>query len=307
MPYTNGVGITYDNGEYEKRHGRGAGAGRLAGLCRRARRQSRARGKLRGIGIANYIEGAGGFPRERAEVTVAPEGRVELVLGTMNSGQGHETSFAQLLTEWLGVPFDSVDFVAHDTDRVTAGGGSHSGRSMRIASLAIGNASDEIIEKGKRDRRASARGRARSISSSPRGVFAIKGTDRRIGIFDVAKAAATRKRSAGGSARQARRHRRRDRVGRRLSLRHACLRGRDRSRYRRRCSSLRWTGVDDVGLAVNPLILHGQTHGAAAQGIGQALLEQCYYDRGERPDADGVVHGLRRAARAISCRPSIAS
>src|SRR5579871_2527462 len=112
--------------------------------------EARRRGKLRGIGIGNYIEIAGGFPRERAEVTVAPEGRVELVLGTMNSGQGHETSFAQLVATWLGVPFWSIDFVAHDTDRVSVGGGSHSGRSMRIASLAIGDATDKIIEKGKK-------------------------------------------------------------------------------------------------------------------------------------------------------------
>src|ERR1700743_1392648 len=152
FPYTNGVGITYDNGEYEK--GMDA-ALRLAdwdGFAKR-KAESKKSGKMRGIGLANYIEGAGGAPRERAEVTVSPEGRVELVLGTMNSGQGHETSFAQLLTEWLGIPFESVDYVAHDTARVSVGGGSHSGRSMRIASLAIGEATDAIIEKGKKIRR----------------------------------------------------------------------------------------------------------------------------------------------------------
>ena len=148
MPYTNGVGITYDNGEYENGMDAALALADWQGFAAR-KAESRARGMLRGIGFANYIEATGGFPRERAEVTIAPEGRVELVLGTMNSGQGHETSFAQLLTEWLGVPFDSVDFVAHDTDRVVAGGGSHSARSMRIASLAIGTASDAIIEKGR--------------------------------------------------------------------------------------------------------------------------------------------------------------
>ena len=97
------------------------------------RYEARERGKLRGIGIANYVEITSGAPRERAEITVLPEGRIELVMGTMSSGQGHETSFAQLVTEWLGVPFESITYIAHDTARVSAGGGSHSGRSMRLA------------------------------------------------------------------------------------------------------------------------------------------------------------------------------
>ena len=276
FPYKNGVGITYDNGEYE----RGMDAAlRLAdynGFAAR-RAESKKHGKLRGIGIANYIEGAGGAPRERAEVTVGAQGRVELVLGTMNSGQGHETSFAQLLNEWLGVPFESVDFVAHDTDRVKAGGGSHSGRSMRIASLAIGEATDVIIEKGRKIA-------AHMLEVNPmdvdfaKGVFTIKGTDRHIGIFDVAKAAATRndlpddlrgKLEGIGDHTVS--------VGAFPSGTHICEIEVDPDTGV--VQILRWSGVDDVGRAVNPLILHGQTHGAAAQGIGQALLEDCHYDR----------------------------
>ena len=233
---------------------------------------------LRGIGLANYIEGAGGFPRERAEVTIAPEGRVELVLGTMNSGQGHETSFAQLLTEWLGVPFDSVDFVAHDTDRVAAGGGSHSGRSMRIASLAIGEAERRDHRQGQAASPRICSKRARPTSNSPAASFTIKGTDRSLGIFDVAKAAATRndlpeelrgKLDGIGDHTVS--------VGGFPSGTHVCEVEIDPDTGAVRI--LRWIGVDDVGRAINPLILHGQTHGAAAQGIGQALLEICHYDR----------------------------
>jgi aerobic carbon-monoxide dehydrogenase large subunit len=274
-PYTNGVGITYDNGEYEKGMDAALALADWQGFAAR-KTESRTRGMLRGIGFANYIEATSGFPRERAEVTVAPEGRVELVIGTMNSGQGHETSFAQLLTEWLGVPFDSIDFVAHDTDRVMAGGGSHSARSMRIASLAIGTASDAIIEKGTAIA-------AHLLEVSPidvefaRGVFAVKGTDRRVGIFEVAKAAAARTdlpEELRGKL---------DGVGDETvsggafpSGTHVCEVEIDPETGR--VALVRWSGVDDVGLAVNPLILHGQTHGAAAQGIGQALLEQCHYD-----------------------------
>jgi aerobic carbon-monoxide dehydrogenase large subunit len=275
FPYTNGVGITYDNGEYERGMDTALALADWTGFARR-KEEARARGRLRGIGFANYIEGAGGAPRERAEVTIEPRGRVELVLGTMNSGQGHETSFAQLLTEWLGVPFEAVDFVAHDTDRVSAGGGSHSGRSMRIASLAIGLASDEIIDKGRKIA-------AHMLEVHPvdieftRGVFAVKGTDRRVGIFDVAKAAATRndlppelqgKLDGIGDHTVS--------VGAFPSGTHVCEVEIDPETGF--VELKRWTGVDDVGLAVNPLILHGQTHGAAAQGIGQALIEQAYYD-----------------------------
>jgi aerobic carbon-monoxide dehydrogenase large subunit len=275
MPYTNGVGITYDNGEYAKGMDAALALADWQGFAAR-KAESRARGMLRGIGFANYIEATSGFPRERAEVTVAPEGRVELVIGTMNSGQGHETSFAQLLTEWLGVPFDSVDFVAHDTDRVTAGGGSHSARSMRIASLAIGTASDAIIEKGRAIAAHVLEVSAVDVEFA-RGVFAVKGTDRRVGIFEVAKAAATRT-DLPDELRG-----RLDGVGDETvsggafpSGTHVCEVEVDPETGQ--VALLRWSGVDDVGLAINPLILHGQTHGAAAQGIGQALLEQCHYD-----------------------------
>src|SRR6202023_1036598 len=112
------------------------------------KREARKRGKRRGIGVANYVEVTSGNPRERSEITVRPDRAVELVMGTMSSGQGHETSFAQLVTEWLGVPFESIAYVAHDTDRVAAGGGSHSGRSMKLATTIIGKATDDIIDKG---------------------------------------------------------------------------------------------------------------------------------------------------------------
>jgi carbon-monoxide dehydrogenase large subunit len=294
MPYTNGVGIIYDNGEYERGMDAALALADWRGFAAR-KAGSRARGLLRGIGFANYIEGAGGFPRERAEITVAPEGRVELVLGTMNSGQGHETSFAQLLTEFLGVPFDSVDFVAHDTDRVTAGGGSHSGRSMRIASLAIGLASDEIIEKGKAIAAHLLEVSVADIDFS-RGVFTVTGTDRRVGIFDVAKAASSRndlpeelrgKLDGVGDETVS--------VGGFPSGTHVCEVEIDPETGQ--VTLERWSGVDDVGLAVNPMILHGQAHGAAAQGIGQALIEQCHYDpqNGQLLTASFMDYAMPRA------------
>ena len=276
MPFKSGLTFTYDCGEFATTLSKAERAADFAGFPAR-RAAAKKRGKLRGIGISNYIEGAGGAPRERAEITVGANGRVELVLGTMNSGQGHETSFPQLICEWLGVPFKTIDYIAHDTDRVSAGGGSHSGRSMRIASLAIGEATDAIIEKGKKIAAQIFEASAVDIQFS-KGVFQIEGTDRRMTIFEVAKAAATRndlpddlkgKLEGIGDHTVS--------VGAYPSGTHICEVEVDPDTGY--VQLVGWYGADDVGLAVNPLILHGQTHGAAAQGIGQAMLEDVAYDR----------------------------
>jgi aerobic carbon-monoxide dehydrogenase large subunit len=191
QPYANPLGITYDSGRYEDAMDTALALSDWDSFPAR-RAEARERGKLRGIGIANYVEITSGAPRERTEITVFPERRVELVMGTMSSGQGHETSFAQLVTEWLGVPFESITYVAHDTARVSAGGGSHSGRSMKLATTIIGKATDDIID------------RSRKIASFlletgeidiefERGRYRVAGTDREVGIFNVAAAAVTRR------------------------------------------------------------------------------------------------------------------
>src|ERR1700733_4714779 len=149
QPYANPLGLTYDSGDYQAAMAQALTLADWDGFPAR-RAAARERGKYRGIGLANYVEVTSGTPRERTEITVMPDGRVELVMGTMSSGQGHETSFAQLVTEWLGVPFESISYIAHDTARVAAGGGSHSGRSMKLATSVIGQATDDIIAKGRK-------------------------------------------------------------------------------------------------------------------------------------------------------------
>ncbi|MGH7055698.1 MAG: xanthine dehydrogenase family protein molybdopterin-binding subunit, partial [Stellaceae bacterium] len=116
QPYHNPLGLTYDSGDYAQAMETVLALADWTGFPAR-REDARRRGRCRGIGLANYIEITSGAPRERTEITVLPDRRVELVIGTMSSGQGHETSFAQLVTEWLGVPFDSIVYVAHDTLR----------------------------------------------------------------------------------------------------------------------------------------------------------------------------------------------
>ena len=147
MPYRNPFGMVYDSGAYHRAMERVVALGDWNGFPAR-RAEARGRGKYRGIGVSNYVDTATGTPRERAEVTVLPDGVVEVVVGTVSNGQGHETSFAQLIGEWLGVPIEAVRLVTGDTDRVSVGGGSHSGRALRLASIVMLNASRDIIAKG---------------------------------------------------------------------------------------------------------------------------------------------------------------
>src|SRR5262249_60024534 len=119
-----------------------------AGFQKR-RKAARKRGKLAGIGVANYIESTSGVPRERADITVMADGHVDLVIGTQATGQGHETAFSQIVADWLGVPFAAVRVRTGDTDVVKAGGGSHSRRSIRFGSIVLRAAAAGILPRGR--------------------------------------------------------------------------------------------------------------------------------------------------------------
>src|SRR5882672_5233458 len=149
MPYRNAVGMVYDSGTYEANMDLAMRIAGWSGL--EARRESAAvRGRLLGRGLSNYVESSIGSPKERAEISVTPAGRVRVVIGTQPSGQGHETSFAQVLSSLLSVPVEAIDILIGDTDVVSVGGGSHSGRSMRHAATVFSMAAKELIEKGKK-------------------------------------------------------------------------------------------------------------------------------------------------------------
>ena len=148
LPYKNPFELVYDSGDYIGVMKHAAKLADWDGFPAR-KAEARARGKYRGIGVANYVDTATGIPREKAKITVHPAGNADLVIGTISNGQGHETSFAQLIHEWLGVPFDKVRLITGDTDIVDVGGGTHSGRGMRLGSIVIWHASNKIIDKGK--------------------------------------------------------------------------------------------------------------------------------------------------------------
>lgn len=275
LPYTNPFGMIYDSGAYHEVMEKALRLGDWSGFPER-RAEARSRGKCRGIGVANYVDTATGVPRERAEVTVHPEGTVDVVIGTVSTGQGHETSFAQLVTEWLGVPIESVRIITGDTEIVRIGGGTHSGRGMRLASIVIWNSSKQIIQKATRLA-------ALLLECDPsdihleNGRFIRAGTERSIGLFDVAGAALRlddlpedlRGPLAAFS----------DETVNVASFPYGChVCEVEIDPELGTVEIVRYVAVDDVGRAVNPMIIHGQIHGGIAQGVGQALLEQCFYD-----------------------------
>src|SRR5262249_54066998 len=157
---------------------RAVGLGDWAGFPAR-RAEAHHRGRCRGIGIAASVELNTGAPRERAELTIDSSGIVELVLGTMSAGQGHETSFAQVVSEWLEVEAEQVRLVTGDTERVQAGGGSASARSMRLGSWVIAKAGDEVVDRGRRIAAAMLEVAEADVEFT-RGRFVVTGTDRSV-------------------------------------------------------------------------------------------------------------------------------
>jgi carbon-monoxide dehydrogenase large subunit len=293
MPYRSAVGVRYDSGDYRAAFDRAVTLADWAGFEAR-RAEARRRGRYRGIGVANYIELNTGDPRERAHITVHPEGRVELVLGTLSSGQGHATSFAQLLVEWLGVELSQVRLITGDTDVTVTGGGAHSARALRLAAIVMAKASDQIVAKGRRIAAWLLEAAAADIDFAARR-FVVKGTDRSVDLFEAATAAA--RPDAPEECRG--------------PLDGLCDETLFVPSFPYGCAVcevevdpetgtvelLRYTTVDDCGRAVNPLILHGQTHGGIAQGVGQALWESCAYDpaSGQLLSATLMDYALPRA------------
>ncbi len=293
MPYRNAVGTLYDSGDYLAALDRAVALADWAGFEAR-RAEARRRGRYRGIGVANYIELNTGFPRERAHITVRAEGSVDVVLGTLSSGQGHETSFAQLVVEWLGVELSEVHLVTGDTDVTVVGGGAHSARALRLAAVVMAKASDQIVEKGKRIAAWMLEAAAADIEFSA-GRFGVKGTDRSVDLFEAAAAAL--RPDAPGECRGPL-----DGVSDETMPVPSFPYGSavcevEVDPETGAVEVVRYTTVDDCGRAVNPMILHGQTHGGIAQGVGQALWESCAYDAetGQLLSATLMDYALPRA------------
>jgi carbon-monoxide dehydrogenase large subunit len=279
LPYQSPLGHRYDSGAFADNMETVLRMVDWRGFA--ARRDTAAKAGLkRGIGIANYLETPTGFVDERSDVAVRPgpmqdRGAVHAVIGTQSSGQGHETAFAQVLADALQLPLDEVTVAFGDTATSVSGGGTHSDRSMRLGSTTLVRAADAIIERGKKlaAHRLEA---AESDIAYTDGRFGIAGTDKSIGVYEIATFALDprlpddlRGPLAGTGI-----------VNTRL---HAYPNGAAGCEVEidpelGTVRVVNYVTVDDVGRVVNPMIVEGQIHGGAAQGIGQALMEAIVFD-----------------------------
>jgi carbon-monoxide dehydrogenase large subunit len=273
LPYRTASGLVYDSGDFAGNMKRALKSADWNGFAAR-RRGSRKRGKLRGIGIANYVETPVGIPHERVEVTVLSHGCVELAVGTQSTGQGHETTFAQVMADLLGVHPQDIRLIAGDTAKVASGSGTHSDRSMRLAGTLMFQACNDIVAQAKAVT-AKLLDVAETAIEFTDGLFVTPSSNRRLTIYDIAQAIDDNSALTGGHKLHAK----------------ATFTGRIPA-YPTGCAICeveidpdtgaieiaRYTSVDDAGRAINPLILHGQVHGGIVQGLGQALLEEVRYD-----------------------------
>ena len=292
-PHATPTGMTYDSGEFARLTDRCIALSDWNGFDKRKLR-SKSKGKLRGRQLIYYIEDCGVF-NERMELRFDPSGMVTIVAGTFSHGQGHATSFAQMVTEWLGVPFESIRYVQGDTDQVPFGRGTYASRSVMLGGAALKMASDTIIEKAK-PLAAHLLEVAPGDLSFNAGKFEIAGTDRGMALVDVAKAFYR----PVGLPRQ---------FG--VGLDASGTASAEPPNFPNGChicevevdpdtgevTIARYAVVDDVGVTINPLICEGQIHGALAQGIGQALFENVAFDResGQMLSASFMDYAMPRA------------
>jgi carbon-monoxide dehydrogenase large subunit len=293
MPYRNSVGMLYDSGRYAENMDWAMEIADWKGFAAR-RREAKRRGKLLGRGLANYVESSIGAPREQARIKVQPEGRVDVVIGTQPAGQGHETSFAQVISDLLHVPAESVRIILGDTDVVKVGGGSHSGRSMRHAATVFSRAAVDLIARGKEIAAVVMGATADSVSFSD-GRFVSRDTNLTFDFLELAAEAARHKLPN--------------------ALKDGIAVVTDNEMHEPvfpngtaicevevdpdtgAIAITRYASIDDVGRCINPLIVHGQTHGAIAQGVGQAMWEQIFLDPDSGQPLTGSLmdYGMPRA------------
>jgi carbon-monoxide dehydrogenase large subunit len=303
MPYRNAVGMRYDSGTYEANMDLARAIADWDGFKAR-KREAKKRGRLLGLGLANYVESSIGAPKERAEIRVKPTGTVDCVIGTQPSGQGHETSFAQVLADLIAVPVETINIVMGDTDIVSVGGGSHSGRSMRHAGTVISKAVPDLIGKGKAIAALALNAPADKVEFQD-GRFSSPTSNRSFDFLELAKEAA--------------------RLTLPLELKEGLSVAADNEMhdpvFPNGCAVceveidpdtgsvalIRYAAVDDVGRCINPLIVHGQTHGGIAQGVGQALWEQCYVEPSSGQPLTGsfMDYGMPRSHTLPSFRTEI--
>ena len=294
MPYRTALGVTYDCGEFERCMDAALQLGDVGGFAAR-REASRARGRLRGLAVVNAIEQAAGPQPEFAEIRFSPSGSATVFMGTKNQGQGHETTFKQILHERLGLEPSEVRYIDGDTDRVAFGMGTMGSRSTVIGGTALWTAADKVIAKGRKIAARLLEAAEADIGFAD-GKFSVVGTDRALSLKEVARAAFQPAQLPPGLE---------------PGLYETGTFAPKQPTWPNGCHVCevevdpdtgavaldRYVIADDVGTVINPVTLKGQIHGGVAQGVGQALMEQVVYDAesGQLLTASFMDYALPRA------------
>ena len=290
LPHRTATGLTYDSGDFAGNLTRVLQMADWDGFAAR-RREARKRGQLLGIGVVNYVETPVGMPHERVAVKVSSAG-VDLVVGTQSTGQGHETSFRQVMADQLGIAPETINFVCGDTATLASGGGTHSDRSMRLAGALMVETARTVIGKARRIAALTLDVAETDISFTD-GLFVAPNRNRRLSLLDVAGAIDTlpslpddlRKLEAEATF-----------TGRIPAYpTGAAVCEAEVDPETGTVEIRRYTSIDDGGQPINPLILHGQVHGGVAQGVGQALMEAAVYEEGQLVSASFLDYGIPRA------------
>jgi carbon-monoxide dehydrogenase large subunit len=302
LPHAAPSGMSYDSGEFPTVLDKALAFADADGFAAR-RAESRRRGRLRGLGIGQYLEVTAAPGSEMGGIRFDADGGVTIITGTLDHGQGHASPFAQVLTERLGVPFDRIRLLQGDTDALVAGGGTGGSRSIMTSGAAIWEASDLVIERGRQIAAHALEAATADIefTGDKGGRFSIIGTDRGIGIMELAE-----RLRAGTLAPP-------EGVPPTLDVTH--IHKEKASAFPNGChvaeveidpetgvvAVVRYAMMNDFGVMVNPLLVEGQADGGVVQGIGQALLERVAYDAdGQLLTGSYMDYGLPRADDAPS-------
>ncbi len=267
MPYKNGIGRTFDVGEFEGHMRRGMEKAKWADFDARLG-QSNAAGKLRGIGLATYIEAcANGAEKGRMELTT--EGRVQIYIGNQSNGQGHRTAFAQIASDALGLDISEIDVIQGDTARVATGGGTGGSKSVPLGAVIVDQASRRLADDLKKRASGELEAAVADLELAA-GTVRVKGTDKAISLRTIAAKARDKGEivESNGAFK----------VGEFTYPNGSHIAEVEIDPRTGEVSLLAYTIVDDVGVTVNPMLLEGQIHGGVVQGLGQALLERTVFD-----------------------------
>jgi carbon-monoxide dehydrogenase large subunit len=296
IPYKHVSDQAYDSGDFPAVFKHAVELADWKGFSKR-KREAKKRGRLRGLGVGSYLEVTAPPNTEMGGIRFEPDGTVTIITGTLDYGQGHATPFAQVLSERLGIPFERIRLLQGDSDQLIVGGGTGGSRSITASGTAIVEAAAKVVEQGKEIA-------AVALEASPadiefaQGRFVIAGTDRAIGILELAE-----KLRAGLKLPEG--------VPQSLDVKHAT--DAIPSAFPNGChvaeveidpdtgavEVVKYTSANDFGTVINPMLVEGQMHGGLVQGIGQALMEQTLYDsNGQLVTGSYMDYPLPRAEAA---------